>query len=72
VVERETRRGEEVERERYNPPDPPNPRLVNSVLEFAVATDWMAALLSAPGVASCSPWLPAVDSINLFLQSCHR
>ena len=45
-------------------------RLVNCVLESTVSTDWMAALLSAPGVVSCSlgyyALVSAVDLIHLF------
>jgi hypothetical protein len=55
-----------------------SPRLVSSVLEFTVATDWMAPVLSVPWVASCSLcWAanlslaPRFGLIHLFLQSCH-
>jgi len=68
AVERETRRGEV---ERGTVPIPlKESRLVNCVLESTVSTDWMAALLSAPGVVSCSlgyyALVSAVDLIHLF------
>ena len=69
AVERETRRGEV---ERGTVPIPlKESRLVNCVLESTVSTDWMAALLSAPGVVSCSlgyyALVSAVDLIHPFL-----
>ena len=69
AVERETRR-ERRWREVQSRSLFKESRLVNYVLESTVSTDWMAALLSAPGVVSCSlgyyALVSAVDLIHLF------
>ena len=70
AVERETRR-ERRWREVQSRSLFKESRLVNYVLESTVSTDWMAALLSAPGVVSCSlgyyALVSAVDLIHPFL-----